>query len=320
MKKIGVFTGSFNPFTKGHLNILQQAEKIFDEVIVAIGDNPGKEKSEIDRLSTLKFQLPGKRVEKFSGFLVNYLNDLKEEGDITIVRGLRNSSDLLYEINNLRVLNDMDSSVKTVFFVCDRKYEHISSTLVRQMESIQEGSASEYIVKPEMFEDPNDEYVKKQLYEAFGKSKGLTYDEFEEEATKMLKDIKIQSAKSELFRKEYHKQHRLCPRCGSDKYSTTLVGYPLVAGEEENYKDLNDCKCLDCGDKHTAHDRVEKEPKYCIFIEGKGYFIDPFLVVHVDGDSAYTTKFDDSVMTFSYSEAINWCKTNREDFNVIKKI
>jgi pantetheine-phosphate adenylyltransferase len=152
MKKIGVFTGSFNPFTKGHLNILQQAENIFDEVIVAIGDNPAKEESKINRLATLRFQLPGKRVEKFSGFLVNYIHDLKKEGDVTIIRGLRNSSDLLYEINTLRVLNDMDTSVKTVFFVCDRKYEHISSTLVRQMEQIQEGSASEYVVKPENLE------------------------------------------------------------------------------------------------------------------------------------------------------------------------
>jgi pantetheine-phosphate adenylyltransferase len=257
MKKIGVFTGTFNPFTKGHLNILQQAEKIFDEVIIAIGDNPGKEKSEIDRLSTLKFQLPGKRVEKFSGFLVNYINDLRKEGDITIVRGLRNSSDLLYALNNLRVLNDLDPSIKSVFFVCDRKYEHISSTLVRQMESIQKGSASEYIVKPEMIEAPADEYTKKQLYEAFGKPKGLTFEGFYEEASKMLKDIKIKSDQSELFRKEYRKQHKLCPKCGSDKYSTTLVDYLLVTGEEDRYKDLNNCKCLDCGDKHTAHDRVE---------------------------------------------------------------
>lgn len=338
MKKIGVFTGTFNPFTKGHLNILQQAEKIFDEVIIAIGDNPGKEKSEIDRLATLKIQLPGKRVEKFSGFLVDYINDLKKEGDIIIVRGLRNSSDLLYEINNLRVLNDMDPSIKTVFFVCDRKYEHISSTLIRQMEKIQEGSASEYLVKPEMFDDPEfaprismserynyekliqkydlekvknyfekelnsghyhngmiewikkdlkkenyislvfghihpvlrdnflrkennsaeDGYAIKQIYKAFGAPKGLTPEEFHEEAIKMLEDIKESRKKSDVFLKEYHRKHKLCPKCGSEKYNTTLVGYPLVAGEEDKYKDLNIYTCLDCGDRHTAHERVEK--------------------------------------------------------------
>lgn len=153
MKKIGVFTGSFNPFTKGHLNILQQAERLFDEVIVAIGENADKQEFEINRVETVKRQLPGKRVEGFKGFLVDYVKSLEQEGEVTIVRGLRNSSDLLYEINMLRVLSDMDPSVKTAFFVCDRKYEHISSSMVRGLEKIQEGSASEYIVKPEMFEN-----------------------------------------------------------------------------------------------------------------------------------------------------------------------
>jgi len=253
MKKIGVFTGTFNPFTKGHLNILQQAEKIFDEVIIAIGDNPGKEKSEIDRLATLKFQLPGKRVEIFSGFLVNYINDLKKEGDITIVRGLRNSSDLLYEINNLRVLSDMDPSVKTVFFVCDRKYEHISSTLVRQMESIQEGSASEYLVKPEMVESSVDEHAVK----AFGRPKGVSLEEFHSEAIEILDSLKKGSERRDAFFKEYHRKHKLCPKCGSDSCTSTLAGYTYVAGEEDKYMDLNDCTCSNCGDHHTTHERVE---------------------------------------------------------------
>lgn len=150
MKKIGVFTGSFKPLHKGHLDVFLQAERLFDEVIIAVGQNPEKEVSEINIVETIKLQLPGKRVEGFKGFLVDYIKTLEPEGDVTIVRGLRNSSDLLYEINMLRVLNDMDPSVKTAFFVCDRKYEHISSSMIRSMESISPGAASEYIVKPEM--------------------------------------------------------------------------------------------------------------------------------------------------------------------------
>ena len=59
------------------------------------------------------------------------------------------------------------------------------------------------------------------------------------------------------FMKMYALEHRYCPKCGSDSYSTTLMGYPLVQGEEQNYKDLNNCGCTNCGDVHTTHERVK---------------------------------------------------------------
>lgn len=153
MKKIGIFTGTFNPFTKGHLNILQQAEAIFDEVIVVIGTNPEKDVDEkLDRLKTLQHQLPLNKIEQFSGFLVDYIHEKEKRGyDVTIVRGLRNGADLDYEINQLRVMKDQKPDIKIVFIPCDRSFEHISSSMVRSLEKIQKGSASEYIVKPEMF-------------------------------------------------------------------------------------------------------------------------------------------------------------------------
>ncbi len=156
MKKIGVFTGSFDPLHIGHLNIIQQAERIFDEVIVAVGENTEKEKSEIDRAETIKLQLRGKRVERFTGLLIDYVKSLENEGQVTIIRGLRNSSDLLYEINMLRVLKDMDPFIEVIYLVCDRKYEHISSSMIRSLEKTQIGCASEYLVKPEMFEMSNE--------------------------------------------------------------------------------------------------------------------------------------------------------------------
>jgi len=160
MKKIGVFTGSFNPFTKGHLDILEQAEVVFDEVIVAIGTNPGK-KTYINRVSMIKLQLPGRRIEEFKGFLVDYIHELKNEGEIFIVRGLRNSFDLLYEINTLRTLEDMSPDVKSAFFVCNRKYEHISSSMVKSLESIQKGSGSEYLAKCSKFKSSGVPLVEK---------------------------------------------------------------------------------------------------------------------------------------------------------------
>ena len=58
------------------------------------------------------------------------------------------------------------------------------------------------------------------------------------------------------FMEEYYKQHECCPKCGSDDHISTLVGYVLNMDRKEEYKDLNKCECLKCGDKHSAHDRV----------------------------------------------------------------
>jgi len=258
-KRLAVYPGSFNPFHKGHLDILKKAEVIFDEVIIAIGVNPEKNVDEkINKPETLRFQLPGKKVEEFSGFLVDYIQQKEEEGyDVTLVRGLRNGVDLDYEVNQLRVMKDQKPDVKMVFIPCDIKYEHISSSMIRAMEKIQEGSASEYLVKPEMVESPVDEYAIKQIYEAFGKPKGATPEEFRSEAIEILDSLKKGSERRAVFFKYYHKKHKLCPKCGSDSCASTLAGYTYVAGEEDKYMDLNDCTCSSCGNHHKVHERVE---------------------------------------------------------------
>jgi transcription elongation factor Elf1 len=56
--------------------------------------------------------------------------------------------------------------------------------------------------------------------------------------------------------KKYHKEHEVCPKCGHKQHSTTLIGYPLFSDKREEYKDLNSCVCSNCGDKHTAHERI----------------------------------------------------------------
>jgi len=65
--------------------------------------------------------------------------------------------------------------------------------------------------------------------------------------------------KHESFMDEYYKKHELCPNCGHKGHTTTLIGYPLIVGEEENYQDKNICVCTNCGDRHITHDRISKE-------------------------------------------------------------
>lgn len=58
------------------------------------------------------------------------------------------------------------------------------------------------------------------------------------------------------FMAEYRKKHAVCPKCGATGHLTTLIGYILNSDKRDEYKDLNNCVCTECGDRHTAHERV----------------------------------------------------------------
>lgn len=65
--------------------------------------------------------------------------------------------------------------------------------------------------------------------------------------------------KSEIYKsfmKNYEINHEVCPKCGAKEHNTTLVGYIFMTSNPEAYKDLNNCTCKNCGDKHTKHERI----------------------------------------------------------------
>ena len=139
---VGVFPGSFTPFTIGHKNIFDKAEKIFGEgnVIIAFGVNPDKTnaldvnniESKCDALSD---KLNGVRVDYYTGFLHDYIDMLEKTGyNPVIIRGLRNGDDLDYEINQLRFISDFKPGINTIFIACDKEYEHISSSAIKTLE------------------------------------------------------------------------------------------------------------------------------------------------------------------------------------------
>lgn len=129
---IGIYPGSFNPFHKGHYNILMKAEKIFDRVIVARGINPEKPKSDWDIPRQVSDRV---EVTTYEGLLTDFVAEVMEplnvNDKVTVIRGLRNSVDLQYEMNQYRYFQDLMPSLQMVSIFCDKEYEHISSSGIR---------------------------------------------------------------------------------------------------------------------------------------------------------------------------------------------
>lgn len=126
--KIGVYPGSFNPFHKGHYDILHKAEQIFDKVIIARGVNSEKN----NQINELPLKIQNRQIENYSGLLTDFINDLGY--DVTIIRGLRNATDLQYELTQYRFLQDLNPNIKIVSLFSDKEYEHISSSAIRSLE------------------------------------------------------------------------------------------------------------------------------------------------------------------------------------------
>ncbi len=125
---IGLFPGSFNPFHKGHYNVLQKAEKIFDKVIIAFGNNPDKGERHWGMPETIR----NRQIEQYNGLLTDFVSSLDEE--VVVIRGLRNSTDFQYEQNQYRYIQELMPNIRIVNIFCDKEFEHISSSGIRTLE------------------------------------------------------------------------------------------------------------------------------------------------------------------------------------------
>lgn len=136
--RTAIYPGSFNPWHKGHRDVLDKALKCFDKVIVALAINPDKREplNEIEkRVKVISHSFPyDDKVEvlSFGGLLVDFV---KTRPIDAVVRGLRNGADLQYE-QNLQYWNeDLGLLIPTIYFICDRNVSHISSSMVRALET-----------------------------------------------------------------------------------------------------------------------------------------------------------------------------------------
>lgn len=133
--KTAVYPGSFDPVTLGHIDIINRASKVFDELIVAVLTNSAKRPlfdtdERIDMIQNSVHDFKNVKVEAFDGLLVDFM---RKKSINIIVRGLRAVTDYEYEIQLAQTNRALDSSIDTMFFTTDVKYSYLSSSVVKNI-------------------------------------------------------------------------------------------------------------------------------------------------------------------------------------------
>ena len=133
--RTGIYAGSFDPVTYGHLDLIRRAAKIFDHLIVAIGVNQSKPPmftpaERMQMIRELCGDLPNVEVATFNGLAVSFAT---QKGASALVRGLRTEMDFVYEMQMALMNRSLSGDLETIFIPTAQTYGHISSTLVKEV-------------------------------------------------------------------------------------------------------------------------------------------------------------------------------------------
>lgn len=133
--KVGVYPGTFDPITNGHVDLIARSLGLFDKVYVAIAANPQKhpalpldERVEMVRVAVK--ELPHVELEPFHGLLVDFV---REHGAQAVIRGLRAVSDFEFELQMALMNRKLDHNVETVFLMPSLKYIYLTSTIIKEV-------------------------------------------------------------------------------------------------------------------------------------------------------------------------------------------
>ncbi|MBQ9765921.1 MAG: pantetheine-phosphate adenylyltransferase [Lachnospiraceae bacterium] len=155
-----IYPGSFDPITLGHLDLIERALKITDELIVGVLNNNSKKalftpEERVEMIKEVTSHLPNVKVVSFGGLLVDFAKEM--EADV-IVRGLRAVTDFEYELQMSQINNALYSEVDTVFLTTRLNYAYLSSTITKEV-AMMGGDISKF-VPPAIVDKVYDKYKK----------------------------------------------------------------------------------------------------------------------------------------------------------------
>lgn len=147
-----IYPGSFDPITKGHLDIITRTAAIVDHLIVAILENPRKQtvftvEERMEMLQRTTAGFPNVEIDFFGGLLIDYVE--KKETNL-IIKGLRAISDFEFEFQMALVNRKLNHAVETLFMVTSSKYSYLSSSIVKEIAGF--GGEIKDLVPPEVYD------------------------------------------------------------------------------------------------------------------------------------------------------------------------
>jgi pantetheine-phosphate adenylyltransferase len=133
--RVAVYTGSFDPVTLGHINVIQRASRLVDHLIVGIGINLEKQslftpEERVRLVQSATRELPNVEVREFSGLAVHFVRDC---GARVMLRGVRSLTDIEVEFTMTLANRKLDPNIETVFLMADDQFSHVSSSLLKQI-------------------------------------------------------------------------------------------------------------------------------------------------------------------------------------------
>lgn len=146
MTGIAIYPGTFDPVTRGHIDICQRALKMFDQVVIGVADSLAKEPffdihERRDMLETVFADNDRISVKPFSGLLIDFARECDAE---VIIRGLRAISDFEYEVQLSGMNRSLAPEIETIFLTAAQRYAFVSSSLVREIARL-DGDVSEFL-------------------------------------------------------------------------------------------------------------------------------------------------------------------------------
>ncbi len=141
-----IYPGSFDPVTNGHLDIIERARKLFDEVVVSVANNDGKQalftlEERLDMLRATIGKIDNVRIAQFDGLLVEFA---VAEKAVAVVRGLRAVSDFEFEFQMALMNRKLETAVETIFLMPKEEYTYLSSRIIKEIARLG-GDASQFV-------------------------------------------------------------------------------------------------------------------------------------------------------------------------------